>query len=399
MQSGQAGQACALLQPLLADRDADLELHFLVGQCLAATGHNDEAMAQFRLVLARQPNALRARAELATLEAKGGDSNAARADLQRVLSAGPPAAVRPGLEQQLAHLGGSKEWTIQAAAGALFDSNVTAGPSVDQVTLFSLPFLVTDNARRQGDWAGLANLSLDYFHPEDAAMGIGAGIAVHTVTYASLNSFNLDSITAYVGPTLHVGHGIVSAGMVADYALLAGKSFSNDIGGLAQYLEPLRNDLVFSEQLRVRANEFYTASDFSGSSGLSTTSVQWFYEPGGAFVQPKILLGYDHGRANFHSDHQWGLSIGAFQPIGNGFSGYIEPGWRQSSYQALDPAFASQRHDADYSLTANLGYDLTMIGFNSAQAVLGYTWTDDSSNQALYDYRRHQIFLQISKSL
>ena len=100
IKAGQAQQACELLTPLLANHDADLELHFLVGQCLSQTGHVDEAIAQYKLVLSRQPNALRVLAELATLEAKIGNKDDARTDLQVVLSANPPAAVRPALESR-----------------------------------------------------------------------------------------------------------------------------------------------------------------------------------------------------------------------------------------------------------------------------------------------------------
>src|SRR5579863_2382004 len=132
--AGDAAAACATLQPLLPTHPDDLVLHFLVGECLARTGQPRAAIAEYRYVLAHDPNAIRARASLASAEAAAGDDAAARRDVEAVLAHELPAAARAKLEALRANIPPRSHWSGVVTLGGMYDSNPGVGPWKNTVT-------------------------------------------------------------------------------------------------------------------------------------------------------------------------------------------------------------------------------------------------------------------------
>ncbi|MGH6975580.1 MAG: tetratricopeptide repeat protein, partial [Stellaceae bacterium] len=163
-----------MLRPLLAGHPADLVLHFLVGECLLHMGKPRAAIAEYRFVLARDPEAIRARASLGAAEAAAGDVESARRDLSAVLAQDLPPPVRAKLQASLDSLPSRSRWSGAVTFGAMYDSNPAEGSGKSAVALFGAPFLLTGSARERGDAAALATASLRYDYAVNANWALRA---------------------------------------------------------------------------------------------------------------------------------------------------------------------------------------------------------------------------------
>jgi outer membrane protein len=401
LQNGQPQAACDRLQPLLPSDD--LRLRFLLGQCLARTGHPGDAIPQYQFILARDPTNTRARAELANAELAAGQTGAARVDYQAVLDANPPPQVRADLQRILASLASpqaAKEWSAQVTGGFIYDSNPGAGPSSGTITAFGTPFQISNSFVKHADWGMLASGELDYAHFFNDSVGLTAGVAVGGVHYFKYDQFDYGAVSGFAGPAFRGNFGALpfqlNSNFNVSHAWYDHRDYSNSLGLAPLFTMPISSQLIFLEQASFEYNQYYTNDARSGPAVFGVTSLQWFwggFGMPGAYIQPKLLLGYEQGRIALDSDDQIGGSIGLFQPLGHGFSLYVEPGIRNASYNARDPAFGNTRNDTIYTTNASIGYDL---GWHDAQVSLNYAWTFADSNQALYTYHRHQGTVQLT---
>jgi hypothetical protein len=279
----------------------------------------------------------------------------------------------------------------------MYDSNVNAGPASGTVTLFGAPFQISGTSAKQHDWAALTSAQFDYLHPFNDSIGIAAGVAANLVRYGSVTHFDYDGESFYVGPAFRdelFGQAYqLNTNFGGNIANLGYHLYSTSWGVSPLLLVPFRDDMIFKEQVKAQANVYHTLHTRSGPSIFGTTSVQWFYDGPGAYVEPKLLIGHEQAAADIYTDDQVGISVGIFQPIGWGLSFYTEPGVKEEYYDQQNFVFGTTRHDTIYTVVANLGYD---TGFHGLQAALGYTLTFNNSNQTLYKYRRNQGTLQFS---
>lgn len=397
LDAGQAEAACATLEPFADDSSGDLIVHFFLGQCLAATGRPRAAIDQYRFILAQDPGAVRARAELAAAEAAAGDSASARLDFNAVLASAPPPEIQTKLQAMLDEVPSRPQWTSAVSASAMYDSNADLGPLSNVVTLFGSPYRLTNAPpRAEGDWAGLATASLGALYPIDANWSIKADAAFDDVTYARLRQFDFGSLSLSAGPTFQTDYVTLTANFGTNYALLDNTRYSSSWGAEPDLALRLTDALTVDEHVEIQANRYYTTSATDGQSDTSVTALQWNYSGSEAYIAPKLTLGRQDARNALYVDDQAGGGVDWFQPLGAGYSLLLEPGISAADYRAKDPAFGTVRHDKTYDLTANIGYE---PGFHDAQISLGVTATSNRSNQSLYTYNRVQTTLQFKMPL
>lgn len=390
--AGDAAAACATLQPLLPAHVDDLVLHFLVGECLARTGKPRAAIAEYRFILARDPNAIRARASLAAAEAAAGDLVAARRDFEVVLAHDLPQPVRSALQAELGRLPQRSHWSAVLTLGGMYDSNPGVGPWRSVVTLFGAPFrLIGAPPRAESDWAALATAALNYGYAVDADWGLQASASANTVAYARLTHFDFDSYSLTAGPAFLADWMNVSTNAGASVARLGETLYSVSWGASPEITVPLATRLIFDEGLSVQRNYYYTSNVADGWSFSAVSALQWHFAGSAAYLQPKLTLVRQATESSLYTDTQIGGAVDVFQPLGAGFSLLVEPSLTEIYYRANDPAFGTTRHDKTYAIMANLGYAL---GYHHSQLALGVTVTGNRSNQSLYSYNRTQATVQ-----
>jgi len=392
LNAGRAQEACDTLQPLLAAHQDDLVLRFVIGQCLVRTGHARAAIEQYHLILARDPNAIRARAELASAEYAVGESHAARADFQAVLAQNIPSAVRTQLQAALEKLPMSQQWSGAASVGLMYDGNADAGPWKSVIPLFGAPFqLANSPPRAESDWATLGTAGINYSDAINDDVALLAGVSASAVAYSRFSHYDYDGYSLVAGPAFRIDGMRLATNIGANLARLGDALYSFSWGAGPDLTIPIAAALALEEEIKLQHNHYYTSALTDGWSAASTTSVQWHFAGTAAFLQPRLTLAHYNARNAIYTDDQIGGAVDLFQPIGAGFSVLFEPGINAASYRAPDLAFGTTRRDTTYSVTANLGYEL---GFHHSQLALGVTVTGNRSNQPLYTYNRTQTTLQ-----
>ncbi|GEM_PF-6046787 len=390
--AGDAAAACAALRPLVPAHNDDLVLHFLVGECLARTGRPREAIAEYRFILARDPNAIRARASLASAEAAAGDYAAARRDVDAVLAHDLPSDVRASLQSLRDSTPRRSHWSGVFTFGAMYDSNPGVGPWRSVVTLFGAPFrLIGAPPRAESDWAALATAGLGYGYAVDANWALQANASANTVAYARLTHFDFDSYSLSAGPSFRADWIGVTTNFGGSAARLGETLYSVSWGVSPDVVVPLAPHLAFDEALSVQRNYYYTSNVADGWSMSAISALQWHFTGTAAYIQPKLTLVRQATVSSLYTDNQIGGAIDVFQPLGAGFSLLLEPSLTEIYYRANDPAFGTTRHDKTYAVVANLGYE---TGYRHSQLALGVTVTGNRSNQSLYSYNRTQATLQ-----
>ncbi|MGH7000774.1 MAG: hypothetical protein ACREEA_04650, partial [Stellaceae bacterium] len=159
---------------------------------------------------------------------------------------------------------------------------------------------------------------------------------------------------------------------------------------------PLSTTLGFDEALSVQRNYYYTTGVANGWSVSAVSALQWHFARSAAYVQPKLTFVRQMAVSSRYTDNGIGGAVDLFQPLGSGFSVFVEPSMLETYYRGNDPAFGTTRHDHSYALLADVGYDL---GFHHSQVALGVTVTDNRSNQSIYTYNRTQTTLQFKLPL
>jgi tetratricopeptide (TPR) repeat protein len=392
LNAGNAQAACDRLKPLLPAHQDDLVLHFLLGECLAHSGDLDEAIEQYRLVLAKDPNAVRARASLAAAEAARGDNIAAHSDYDAVLAQNIPDSIRQQLQAAAERVPSRQSWSGAASLGFMYDSNVDVGPWKNAVTMFGAPFqLITTPSRAEGDWATLATAGLNYSYSVTDEVALLAAFNANAVGYARLSHFDYDGYSFVAGPAYTSSAFRLSSNLGVNLARLGDALYSLSWTAAPDLAVPLSRTLSFDEQLSVQHNHYYTTDLTDGWSAATSTSVQWHYLESAAYLQPKIVLTHQNALNSIYTNDQIAGAIDLFQPIGAGFSVLLEPALTKAYYRGFDAAFGGTRRDTIYAMTANVGYEL---GFHHSQLALGVMVIGNRSNQSLYTYNRTQTTLQ-----
>jgi hypothetical protein len=393
LNDGQPQLACATLNPFLTSNPDDLILRFLIGQCLSGTGHPRAAIEQYRFILAHDPGAVRARAELGTTELAVGDIDGAREDLGVALQSGPPPEVATKLANALEQAHAPLSWSGAVSAAMMYDSNVDLGPLKNVVTLFGSPVVLMGSPpRAQSDWAGLLTAELNVFHPIDAAWSLAANLAANDVNYTSVTQFDFDSFSSSVGPTFQTDRLSLSVHLGASLARLGDQLYSFSWGGEPQLTVRLADGLTFIEQASAQANQYYTTHATDGWSATSVSALQWNFDQTQAYLEPKVSYAHQDARNTIYTDDSVNAEIDFFEPLGGGFTLLAQPSFGYAAYRAVDPAFNTTRHDKTYAVAANLGFE---PAFLHCQLALGITFTANHSNQSLYSYNRVQTTLQL----
>jgi hypothetical protein len=137
-----------LVQIIVSDPGA-IEARFLLAEIERRRGNLNGAVAIYRAVLENYPELDRVRLELAaTLAAAGNDADAEQ-EYFRVLRNVPPGTVSARIRNALAAIEDRKSFLWDFGISLAGDSNINAAPRDRNVTIFGLPFVLSEESRVQ----------------------------------------------------------------------------------------------------------------------------------------------------------------------------------------------------------------------------------------------------------
>ena len=390
--NGRFEDARKLLERELAARPDDSEALFLMASIDVAGKDYDGAIALFRKILAREPDAERVRLELARAFFLKGDYDNADRQFRFARAGDIPDTVKANIDRFLSAINRLRQWKGDVSLALAPDTNQNTGTAASQVIVFGLPFTLDPNARRQSGLGVAADVNGEWSPLlwDDVKARIGGDVS--RLDYSG-GRFDDMTVSGYAGPQFlfsdwdfsilatgfrrwYGNHPYISGEggkIAAEFGITSDMVIGASLGGqdVRDYFIPLQNGPLYSAQ----AQAIYV---------LSPSRLVQFQ--GGFNRQEAQIAPYSYSAVWFGGGYQQDLPLG--------FSAGFQPSYYMTRYDAALAAFGVTRQDNAVLLSFNLlNRRLDYHGFTPR---LSYVFTDQHSNIPLYSYTRSQIQLGLT---
>ncbi|MCK6370154.1 MAG: tetratricopeptide repeat protein [Gammaproteobacteria bacterium] len=376
------------------------------------------AREELLALLDTNPSLHRARLELARVHYFAQDYAQARAQAQIVLDdPETPPAVRTTVLAFLAQIDADErrdsrrhQWTPSIYAGLMYDSNVNVGPSRDLIDIGGLPFIVTPESREQSDFAWVVNPAISHVYNPGWRFESGeqTGRAIWQTdlsgyyrSYFDEDDFNFGVVTLRTGPAW-----IVPQRWRA-WIALQGDQIWLDNGSLAFFtsINPGATwEINRDTELTVEGalvNRHYWDNQDSDRDGweeiLRLTGTRYFQDR-------RLALQAGVGYSNFEADaDRFGyqgpdIFVGAIYEAWTDGLLYARVGYRKFDFDGREPLFDIGRDDDELRYTVGFQH-LLREGPLARWALQGdWTFTDNDSDVAIYEYDRHVVNLGLARA-
>lgn len=393
LDQGKGQEAYDLLKARHEADKNDVETSFMLAQAAMTLKRPAEAIALYEAILAKNPALPRVRLELGRAYAAAGDMKKATEQFQAVLAGSPPPSVGENIGKFMASMQTEKNWNARLGVGYIYDTNVNAGPTASSVLMFGLPFQLSNDARETDGAGYTVNAAGGYFRKLKGDLAAQADLQYNRTAYSHLSSFDSDVLSGSAGLTLQKKSYIVSLPLLLESVYIGHARYDNAFGVSPQAQVPLTERLSANAAFVIQKKHYYVNDGLRNGTVWSASAGTKYYYRQDSFLQATLRHGVEGTGAKYTDNSSNALNLGWYAGLPRGFSLYVGPGLSYTAYEAKEAAFDARRKDTQYSAVFNLSKDFDATG---CSAVLGYTFTRNDSNIALYDYNRGQLTLQVS---
>jgi tetratricopeptide (TPR) repeat protein len=400
LEHGQGKEAYLLLRSSFDAARADAQDWFLLAMTARAAGDLKVAEKAFAKVIVIAPaSSARSKLELALLYYNQGNYAVARRLFLEVRAENPPPQVRQNIDRYLALMGeeAPQDDTLKfrVSAGITYDSNVNQATTKDTVTMFGLPFTLSDDAKAQDDFYATMRFEIDHLMRVGDRVDWQSGLSVTRREYFELNQYDSFTLEASTGPVFRLGEATILS-LPASLELLKYDNRSELYSIVAGVAPQLRSQLSETAALNLGGNIahkwFENNSDrdtwsFDGSSGL-------YFKLGQGSLRLGVNAGIDDSGIDTYSHWRAGASASLYQPLGEDLAGSLWASYLHSDYDEEEAAYTEARKDDRVSAGFDLRYALVDPGLD---LILSGSFTHNGSNLDIYQYDQFQTTFTIAK--
>ncbi len=370
-----------------------------------------------KALLADYPTLHRARLELARAEYLARDFEAAEEEIQQVLEDPEvPPSVRTTLLAFQAQIRDDKQtfakrhgWSGQVYAGVMYDSNVNFGPSRDLVDIGAVLWEVDPLSRERSDGAGVIDTGLLHTYNPGKTFKSGENTGyflwqtqgnAYYRAYLDESDFSLGVLTLRTGPAWVVpDEWRVSIGLQGDQIWYGGDDlafFTSINPSYSRQIDEV-TDITVSASFTDRDYKRDFDEGRDGDQIRAGVTLSRLYREGKLGMQTGVAyadLDSNDERFSYKGPE---LFVGAAYEAWERGSIYGRIGYRRFEFGAPEPLFPEARDDDEWRLIAGFRHELANV--LPGWVVLGeWIWTDNSSNNPLFEFDRHQASLGLQKS-
>jgi hypothetical protein len=353
-----------------------------------------EAIEDYRKILARHPELVRVRLDYARALFETNEDEESDYNFRLVLPQ-VPKPVSDNVYRFLNAINARKKFTYNLSFAISPDSNINAASSINQLTLFGLPFTLSNNAQQKSGVGIVVNLSGEYRASLSPDWRVRGGGALYRDSYIGHAAFDDMIARVYGGPQFLFNKGDASLLAVADKRWFADDPYSYGYGPRGE-LNYLLSDAVSIQSSLEYMPVWYHANTFQDGhllTGLVTTS--YALTPT-SFLSLITGVSKEHDASPDFSNISYRIGVGYQQELPAGITAYVQPDAILSDYVASSPSFGTTRRDRTVRMQLTvLKRDIRFQGFSPS---LTYTFTQNFSNQSLFAYTRHQFLIGFSRS-
>ena len=385
--AGQIAPAQARLLRLEASGHRETQLLFLLGLAAFASKDYPEAVRRYRAILAREPRASRVRLELARTFYEAHDWRNA----ERQFRFAPVVARK--VDGFLAQIRRRRTFTSSFSVALAPDSNVNAGPTAENVTLYGLPFELSQDARSHSG-VGLALSAQAAWTPHLSDQWRWDATASGYSRLYSHARFDEAALVLATGPHLVRERIDASLHATATRRWFAGDLYAKGYGGALEatwYLTGRTALTGTAEAGHVEYPHFapQTGPVYSLSAGVLRALTAASYGRIG------VSWGRENAQSAVFANYSIGADAGYVREFGAGITASLGGRVRLSRYDDAG-AFDAKRRDEQYTLQGGLTFrKLQLRGLAPSVTV---TETINDSNISLYQFRRTRVEFGLNRT-
>ena len=272
---------------------------------------------------------------------------------------------------------------------------MNAGPLASSVLMFGLPFQLSRSARETNGAGYTVNGSGGYFKKLKGGLAAQADLQYSRTAYSHLSPFDSDVLSGSAGLTLQKKKFIVSLPLLLESVYIGHARYDHAFGVSPQVQVPLTERLSANASFVIQKKHYYVNDGLRDGTVWSASAGSKYYYRQDSFLQATLRHGVEGTGARYTDNTSNGLNLGWYAGLPRGLSLYAGPGVSYAAYEGKEAAFADKRRDAQYNAVFNLSREFAAGAWSGT---LGYTFTRNDSNIALYDYNRGQLTLQVSRA-
>lgn len=391
---GDLAGAEQLLEALTIDPHPELraEARFRLAAVREKLGDLKGAAEALRQLLAEQPQANRARLELARILSRMGEVKAAKAEIGRAEAAGLPPDVEQNVRRFASslHTARNRGLTVELTAGP--DSNVNRSTSSLLLDTIIAPFELDAEARRQSAF-GYTGVAQGYSRDRLGGVTLLSDVGFRA-DMSTKPRFNDVQLALDSGPEFSIGLAQMRAAAVYERRWFGGDPYSAGLGGELELLAPVGK----AAQIGLSASHVrQTIAKNSGQDGWRTLLNADFTVAlaGGTTARASLRYASLNARVNPESLRQFGgglllarkwRALTTFGEVDYTLTRGIEPLF----------LFGKTRRDHRWDLIGGIIFDRAKIGGFSPLVRL--TRSDSHANIALFGYRRTRLDVGVTRS-
>jgi predicted negative regulator of RcsB-dependent stress response len=393
VEAGQLEDAKRVLAHVLDTNPDDNEAHFLRAMIAVAQKRYDDAIADFRYILAAEPDRERVRLELARAFFLAADYENAERNFRFARAGELSPEVKANIDQYLAAILRLKRWSYDVGLAVAQDTNANGATSVHQVDLYGLPFTLSDDARRKSGAGVAIDLGGEWSPLLADNVKAKLGGRVHRLEYGG-SAFDDMTVSTYAGPEFLFPRWQIDTLATGFRRWYGNTPYNQGFGGRAAAIYALLPELQLGSAFDVQALSYRQLHEQDGTIVSGNLDATYTISPsslvrlaGGIALQTAKL------RALANTT-RW-IALDFYQDLPWGFSANIEPAFSWTRYDAPLAAFGVTHED--HLWAARLDLLNRRIEYRGFAPRLSFIYTNQSSTISLYRYSRMQLQIGLTR--
>ena len=393
---GELDEAEAIIDRLLAEQPDGIDLTqaaFLKGMIAAAREDYEAAEKTFRDILSDRPDLVRIRLELARVLFEQEKDTAAAYHFRLVMGNGLPGEVIANVKRYLTAIENRKIWRVSLSMAAEPSTNINAGPDDERVTLFGLPFQLSDDALSQSGVGVSTSLNISAMPQLDSRTRLEARAGIRYTDYEGAG-FDDAFVYAEAGPRISVGR--LNAAVLATVSKrqFGGDNYSTSYGARLVLTTPLSQRTRFSLNLSGQEVDYDKAIARNGpvwSGGISIARILDRRTRGDVGIQ----VTREEAGAGPLKNTQTQVYVSLMREFPRGITAAVRPEYISREFDERAIVDPEIRQDEAWALSMQITKrDWSYHGF---APVFSYSYLTNSSTLSQYNYDRHSADVSVTR--
>lgn len=384
----QYGKALPIFKEI-ADQAETMDIMWWLGNSAMKMGDTKLAIAKFKKMLVIDPSLHRVRLDLALAYFKLGYYDEARRELEAVRAAEPPERVRRNMDKLLAAIDERTKkisGNLRFSQGIMYDTNVSAGPSEQQLKVSGGTLTLGDDSKKVDDEALVTSLQGNVLYDFGERQGLlwNTEALFYNSAYQTYSKYNFMMADISTGPWWIGRRDILKVPVGYRDQYFGSERLSNIIHidpSYEHYFGPL-----FSTKISYSYNkEFYYSED---NANLENNTQVWEFSPSVYLGNRRHIISGALGYENRDADARrfcysgWYYALSYFTRFPTNTEFFLRYKYMEKDYKENPLLYSQDREDRRNTVTAVLSQQFCKYFFAS----LAFNYTDNNSSAGLYAF-------------